>query len=153
MPITIGTGGDMSAALDYGALLANTKPEVAHRDEQYREMLAKLSDLLVRDELNDAEAKLAELLTVLIQEYEKERFRDNEKSPAIDVIKYLMEHQGLKQKDLVPTVFETESVASEILKGTRGLTLKHVKRLSNYFRLSADIFIDEDEPAAIASAS
>jgi HTH-type transcriptional regulator / antitoxin HigA len=153
MPITIGTGGKMNAVLDYGTLLANTKPEVAHRDEQYREMLNKLSDLLVRDELNEAEGKLAELLTVLIQEYEKERFRDTEKSPAIEVIKYLMEHQGLKQKDLVPAVFETGSVASEILNGTRGLTLKHVKRLSHYFKLSADIFIDDEGESLIASAS
>jgi HTH-type transcriptional regulator / antitoxin HigA len=149
----IGTGGKMNAVLDYGALLAHTQPEVAHRDEQYREMLKKLSDLLVRDELNEAEGKLAELLTVLIQEYEKERFKDNGKAPAIEVIKYLMEHQGLKQKDLVPTIFETESVASETLKGTRGLTLKHVKRLSNYFKLSADIFIDDEAEGLFATAS
>jgi HTH-type transcriptional regulator/antitoxin HigA len=143
----------MKRLFDYGTLLANTKPEVAHRDEQYREMLNKLSDVLVRDELNEAEGKLAELLTVLIHEYEKERFKDTEKSPAIEVIKYLMEHQELKQKDLVPVVFETESVASEILNGTRGLTIKHVKRLSHYFKLSADIFIDDEGERLIASTS
>ena len=145
-------GGKMSAAVEYGALLEDVKPEVAHADEQYRYLLDKLSAFLLRDNLNEAEEKIVELLTVLIQDYEKLRFEKVDKTPAIEIVRYLMEHQNLKNKDLVPCIFETESVASETLKGTRGLTLKHVKRLSNYFKLSTDVFIDE-EVELMASAS
>ena len=144
MRTTTRIGGKVSAAASqYGTLLADIRPEVAHADEKYRALLKQLSSLLVRDKLREAEEKLVELLRVLIQEYERERFKNIEKAPAIEVIKHLMEHQGLKQKDLVPVVFETESVASEVLKGIRGLTLKHVKRLSERFQLAPDVFMDD----------
>ncbi len=141
----------MSAVLDYGALLEDVKPEVAHADEQYRYLLERLSAFLLRDTLSEAEEKIVELLTVLIRDYEKVRFEQIEKAHGIDVVKYLMEHRELKNKDLVPCVFETESVASVTLNGSRGLTLKHVKRLANYFKLSADVFIDEEAEGPIAS--
>src|SRR5436309_3428309 len=133
MPITQRTGGNMSVAVDYGALLEEVEPQVAHADEQYRYLLERLSSFLVRENLNEAEEKIVELLTVLIREYVQVRFDKIEKARGVDVIKHLMEHQALKNKDLVPSVSETESVASAVLKGTRGLTLRHVKRLADRF--------------------
>ena len=55
MPITQRTGGNMSVAVDYGALLEEVKPQVAHADEQYRYLLERLSIFLVRENLNEAE--------------------------------------------------------------------------------------------------
>lgn len=133
----------MSAAVDYGALLEDVKPEVAHADETYHYLLKRLSGFLLRDNLSEAEEKIVELLTVLVGNYEKARFPEIEKARGIDVVKHLMEVHGLKNKDLVPSIFETESVASETLKGQRGLTLKHVKRLADRFHLSTDAFIDD----------
>lgn len=133
----------MSAAADYGALLENVKPEVAHADETYQYLLKQLSAFLLRDHLSEAEEKLVELLTVLIGYYEKARYPKIEKARGIDVVKHLMEVHELKNKDLVPSIFETESVASETLKGQRGLTLRHVKRLADRFDLSTDVFIDD----------
>lgn len=132
----------MSAAVDYVALLEQIKPEVAHTDETYQYLLERLSALMVRESLNEAENKLVELLTVLIREYEKARFPETEKARGIDVLRYLMEHQGLKSQDLVPSVFENESVVSEVLSGSRGFTVKHIRRLADRFHLSADVFID-----------
>jgi len=40
-----------------------------------------------------------------------------------------MEAHDLRQKDLVD-IFNTESVASEVLSGKRELTREHIKRLS-----------------------
>ena len=133
----------MSAAADYGVLLEEIKPQVPHADEEYRYLLERLSAFVLRENLSEAEEKVVELLTLLVREYERRRFEKIEKAPGIDIVKYLMEHQGLKNKDLVPSVFETESVASAVLKGTRGLTLRHVKRLADRFNLSADVFISE----------
>ena len=53
MPITQRTGGNMSVAVDYGALLEEVKPQVAHADEQYRYLLERLSSFLVRENLNE----------------------------------------------------------------------------------------------------
>jgi antitoxin component HigA of HigAB toxin-antitoxin module len=133
----------MSAAADYGILLEEIKPQVPHADEQYQYLLERLSAFVLRENLSEAEEKVVELLTLLVREYERTRFEKIEKALGIDIVKYLMEHQGLKNKDLVPSVFETESVASAVLKGSRGLTLRHVKRLAERFNLSADVFISE----------
>lgn len=130
----------MSAAADYATLLADTQPEVVHADEQYRQLLDRLSAYLVRNHLNEAEEKLVELLTFLIHSYEKQRFV-TKKAKGVDVLKHLMHVHGLKQKDLVKQVFESESVASAVLRGERDLTLKHIKRLAERFQLSADVFI------------
>jgi antitoxin component HigA of HigAB toxin-antitoxin module len=131
------------AEREYGELLAQAKPQVVHDDVTYRALLERLSHYLVRDKLSDAEEKLVELITLVIKGYEKERFKSTAKAPAIATLKYLMEHQGLRQRDLVPDVFETESVASAILRSSRGLTVRHIKRLANRFQLSADVFIDD----------
>jgi HTH-type transcriptional regulator / antitoxin HigA len=132
----------MSAAVEYGDLLAESQPEVVHADEQGRKFTERLAGLLVKDQLNEAEEKLVELLTFLIESYEEKRYPGIEKTKGIEVVKYLMEHHDLKNRDLVPSVFETESVASETLRGNRDLTLKHIKRLSERFHLSTDVFID-----------
>jgi HTH-type transcriptional regulator / antitoxin HigA len=136
----------MSAAVDYAYmdLLKDAKPSVVHADEQYREMLNRLSALVVRNDLNEAQERLVELLALLIKTYEQKRFKPPEKARGVEVVKHLMEVHGLKNKDLVPSVFESESVASAVLKGARDLTLKHIQRLASRFELSTDVFIDPE---------
>jgi len=46
----------------------------------------------------------------------------------------------LTQRDLIPQ-FGTESAVSMFLAGKRKLTLKQVQRLSERFRLPADVFL------------
>lgn len=132
----------MSAAVDYATLLYDVKPEVAHADEQYRQMLDRLSALLIKDKLSEAEEKLADLLTVLVHEYEAKRFTSIPKASGVDVLLHLIEQHDLKQKDLVPAVFESEGVASDVINGKRDLTLKHMKRLSERFHLPLTAFAD-----------
>jgi len=50
-----------------------------------------------------------------------------------------MEAHDLRQKDLVD-IFNTESVASEVLSGKRELTREHIKRLSARFHVSPAVF-------------
>jgi HTH-type transcriptional regulator / antitoxin HigA len=46
----------------------------------------------------------------------------------------------LKQKDLLG-VFETASIASEVLKGKRGLTTDHIRPLSRRFDITPAAFL------------
>jgi HTH-type transcriptional regulator / antitoxin HigA len=59
---------------------------------------------------------------------------------AVSVVRFLLQHQGLTQRDLIPQ-FGTESAVSMFLAGRRKLTLKQVQNLSARFKLPADIFI------------
>jgi HTH-type transcriptional regulator/antitoxin HigA len=56
------------------------------------------------------------------------------------VVRFLLEQQHLTQRDLIPQ-FGTESAVSMFLTGKRKLTLEQMKRLSDRFRLPADVFL------------
>jgi len=51
----------------------------------------------------------------------------------------LMEQHELRQKDLVG-VFGTPSIVSEVLNGKRELNKDHIKRLSDRFHISPELF-------------
>jgi len=80
-----------------------------------------------------------ELLTLLVERYEQTHY-PIPVAGAVSVVKFLIEHQGLTQRDLIPQ-FGTESAVSMFLAGQRKLTLKQVQNLSARFKLPADVFI------------
>ena len=124
---------------EYAELLAQTLPRVIHSEEENEHFLKLLLELEHRsDEWTPAESKLAELLTLLIEEFEEKNYQLKAASP-IDVFVELMDVNNLKQKDLVG-IFATESIVSEILSGKRSLTVDHIKRLSERFHVSPEVF-------------
>lgn len=68
-----------------------------------------------------------ELLTVLVSNYETNRFGKATPDP-IEAIRFRMEQAGLKPRDLVP-YFGSRSKVSEVLTGKRSLTLSMIKAL------------------------
>jgi HTH-type transcriptional regulator/antitoxin HigA len=125
-------------AADYGALLSETRPEVIKAEQQNQAFIAKLEELTAKPEVTPAEQKLIELLTFLIEEFEKKHYPVPEAGP-LDIIRHLMEVHQLRQKDLVD-VFGTESIVSDVLNGKRDLTKEHIRRLSTRFGVSPAVF-------------
>ena len=129
----------MSAiAIDYGSLPAEKKPEVIHDEEQNEAYIKILEALVGKENLTPAEDKFAELLALLIEDFESKHYQLGDSGP-LDVIRHLMEENGLRQKDLVD-VFGTESIVSEVLNGKRTLTADHIKRLGVRFSVSPAVF-------------
>jgi HTH-type transcriptional regulator/antitoxin HigA len=130
---------DMNAlAVDYGALLQETRPEVIQSEQQnamFIELLEKLTDM---EKVGPAQTKLIELLTVLVEKYESKFYPVPDAGP-LDIIRHLMEQHELRQKDLVD-VFGTESIVSDVLNGKRDLTKDHIVRLSARFHVSPAVF-------------
>ena len=130
----------MSPLLEYKQLIAEIPPKVIHTDRENRYYLGKLEELNSRwADLTKAERDLYDTLTVLIEDFEKKAYPLRAATP-IEAIKELMRANNLKQKDLVG-VFETASIASEVLKGKRRLTTDHIRRLSNRFNVSPRVFL------------
>ena len=130
----------MSPVTEYKQLIAEVPPKVIHTEQENRYYLAKLEDLNNRwTELSQAERDLYETLGVLIEDFERKTYKTRAATP-IEVIKELMAANSLKQKDLIG-VFETASVASEILKGKRSLTTDHIRRLGKRFNVSPALFL------------
>lgn len=130
----------MTLVLEYKQLIAEVPPKVIHSERENRYYLAKLEELNERwGELTKAERDLYDTLSVLIEDFEKKTYSIRAATP-IEAIKELMLANNLRQKDLVG-VFETASVASEVLKGKRGLTTEHIRRLSKRFSVSPAVFL------------
>ena len=82
---------------------------------------------------------MAELLTVLIENFEEQHYALQRATPR-ESLTELMRASGLKQKDLVD-IFGTPSIVSEVLKGKRNLTVEHIRRLSERFHVTPELFI------------
>jgi len=123
----------------YTALLAKVPPRVIRTEEQNESYLAALYELEQRQESwGAAEQELADLLTLLIENFEEKQYALPKASP-LAVIEFLMDQHGLKQKDLAE-VFGTPSLVSEVLRGKRELNKEQIRRLSDRFGVSPELF-------------
>jgi HTH-type transcriptional regulator / antitoxin HigA len=95
---------------------------VIKNNEDYEAALADAERLVANDPApGTTEGDQLELLTVLIEDYEKRQFQFDLPDP-IQAIEFRMEEQGLRQKDLVP-MLGSRSRVSEVLSGKRPLTV------------------------------
>src|SRR5438270_2521884 len=141
MPITIRRTGKVTAleiSPQYAALLSRTPPRVIRTEEENEKYIEILEEMERRSNLGADEKDFAELLTVLIEDFEDKHYQLRPSTPP-EVIEELMDANGLRQKDLVD-VFGTESVVSEVLNGKRELNKDHIKRLSLRFNVSPELF-------------
>lgn len=119
---------------------------VIRSEEQYKAYLAEIEGLLaIPPEANSASAERLDLLTVLVESYENQKYPIEPPSP-IDAIKFRMEEKGLKQADLIP-YFGTRSRVSEVLSGKRSLTIPMIRALSVGLGISTETLVGvmEDE--------
>jgi len=104
-------------------------PRVIRTEEQYHQYLNEVEYLFDLKLIpGSEEAERFELLTLLIEQYEKSHYPVTPVDP-ISAIKFRMEEKGLKQIDLAP-YFGTKSRVSEVLSGKRPLTVSMIKSLS-----------------------
>jgi len=123
----------------YTHLLMQVSPQLVRSDEQNEEYIEMLSEMDRRsDRLTPEEVQLADLLTLLVEEYEAKHYELPKASP-LEAIAFLMDQHGLKQKDLVD-VFGTPSIVSEVLRGKRALNKEQIRRLSERFGVSVELF-------------
>jgi HTH-type transcriptional regulator / antitoxin HigA len=123
----------------YAELLAKAAPTVIHTEEENEHYTAMLYELSQNHgDLSADERKLAELLTLLIEDFEEKHYQLPKAAP-LEVVSFLMDQHGLKQKDLVD-VFGTPSIVSEVLSGKRDLNKDHIARLSERFHVSPELF-------------
>ncbi len=124
---------------EYASLLTNSLPTVIRSEAENGRHIAMLEELDRKgSRLSAAERRMAELLTLLIEDFEEKHYALKTAGP-VDVLKELMLANNLKQKDLLG-VFGAPSIVSEVLHGKRKLTTEHIRRLSNRFHVSPEVF-------------
>ncbi|WP_313241186.1 helix-turn-helix domain-containing protein [Stutzerimonas kunmingensis] len=109
-------------------------------DNDYDSLVEALDELLglVGDDEDHPLAGLASRVGDMIEAYDELR-RPLPKAGGVEVLRYLMREHGLRHRDL-PEV-ATQSVISAVLAGKRQLNVRHIRALSDRFRVSSDAFL------------
>jgi HTH-type transcriptional regulator/antitoxin HigA len=113
-------------------------PRLIHSDEELAKYTKELFKLTAKARPTWVEEEAIELLTLLIERYEAERYPVPDASP-IDVLRFLLEQNGLSQRDIAPEL-GSESTVSLVLSGKRQLNRDHIARLSRRFHVSPSVF-------------
>ncbi len=109
-------------------------------EKGYRKALKRLDEIFDA-KIGTAESDEADVLGLLIDEYEKKYFPIDAPDP-IEAIKIRMEEMDLKQKDLVG-IIGGKSRVSEILNRKKKLTVEMVRSLASRLNLSAQLLITD----------
>jgi HTH-type transcriptional regulator/antitoxin HigA len=107
-------------------------------EKDYQESLKRL-DIIFDAKKGTSEGDELEILSILIDKYENEKFPIGFPDP-IEAIKFRMEQMGYNQNDLAK-VIGLKSRASEILNKKRKLTLEMIRQLHDNLKIPTEVLI------------
>ena len=123
----------------YAKLLAKSLPRPIRNEAEHARLTAMLLGLDEREDLSPEEEALAEVITLLIEDYEEKYHSLPAVSPS-ESLNTLMEERGLKHKDIWP-VLGNKGATTEVLNGRRSISKAQAKRLAEFFHVPIDLFI------------
>lgn len=113
------------------------KPIKSEKD--YRNALTRL-EVIFDAPIDTKEGDEAEILSLLIENYENEHFPIEAPDP-IEAIKIRMEELNMRQKDLVG-IIGGKSRVSEIMNRKKRLTVDMIRELEQMLQISASVLVN-----------
>ena len=122
------------------------EPVATHpqNEEAYDRLIESINELIdeTGGDENHPMVSLLNTLGDIAMAYENDHHQINTESVTpSEMLAYLMEEKGMKQKDLVEAGFDAQGNISKILNGRREMSLNHVKKACEIFSVSAGVFI------------
>lgn len=131
----------LSPSAEYLDLCLEFLPRPITTEEECQNATQRLNSILDScPELTEEQDRYVGLLFLLIQDYEKHQETIPDISD-VELLRFLLKEKGLRQKDLVPDVFPTPSIVSEVLNGRRELSKSHIQNLAAFFSVSPAVFL------------
>ncbi|MBN1458441.1 MAG: ImmA/IrrE family metallo-endopeptidase [Armatimonadetes bacterium] len=125
---------------------------VIKTESDYEAALSAIDELLDADpDPGTPDADRLEVLSVLVQEYERKKHGRSLPDP-VDAIQFRMEQQGLTQRDLVPYI-GSRSKVSEVLSRKRPLTLSMIRALHAHLGIPAEVLLQDQGEGDLPSDS
>lgn len=115
-------------------------PKIIKSEDDYNIALNRIEEIFDAKP-GSPEFDEMELLVKLVEIYEDEKYPISAPDP-ISAIKFRMEQQGLKNKDLIPYI-GSKSKVSEVLSGKRALSLNMIRKLNEGLGIPAEVLIKE----------
>jgi HTH-type transcriptional regulator / antitoxin HigA len=125
----------------YARLANRIVVKAIETEDEYDRMVAAVEQLMDKgeDRLSPEESALLETMAILIQAHD-DRYHPLPPVPPHEMLRYLMETSGRTAKDLLP-IFATRGRISEVLHGKRSISKEQAKKLTAFFKVTADLFI------------
>lgn len=98
------------------------------------------------------EKEYLDALSDLVVAYESKRFDAGPGMSPVEMLRYLMDQNGLTQADLAP-LFGGQSRVSDFLSGKRDLSKAQIEKLSDRFKLSPTAFFAVPSSGTIAASA
>ncbi|MEX1117508.1 MAG: transcriptional regulator [Terrimicrobiaceae bacterium] len=116
------------------------KPKIIKTKQEYATALARVESLMDAKPGTAKEEEL-ELWSLLVERYEEEQFPIGIPDP-VEAIKFRMEQEGLRQKDL-EKFFPGKSRVSEVLNRKRPLSIGMIRALHRGLGIPAQVLLQE----------
>ena len=126
-------------ATKFAHLVAASLPPQPITGKDNDRLTAILLDLDERDILTAEEKAFAELLAIIIEDFERKHYALPAVAPN-ESLKALMADRGLRHKDVAPIV-GNKGLTTEILSGRRKISIALAKRLAQHFNVPLDLFV------------
>ena len=109
-------------------------------NKQYEEALARAYALLQKNiKPNSSASDELEILSILIREYENERYPVPKPNP-LEAIKFRLDQMNMSEVEL-SEILGYRSRKSEILSGKRKLNLSMIRKLTEKLHIPAEVLI------------
>jgi HTH-type transcriptional regulator/antitoxin HigA len=115
--------------------------KIIKTENEYDDALEQAYLLMQKDVLSNSELDELELVTLLIEHYEKEHYPISSPNPIV-AIKFRLEQLGKPESEL-SKIFGARSRQSEILSGKRKLSLSMIRKLHEVLGIPAISLIGE----------
>ncbi|MGH7720448.1 MAG: type II toxin-antitoxin system HigB family toxin [Gemmatimonadaceae bacterium] len=141
-------GHDGSSSLEpFMTAIDFSMPRVLRNEREYEAALAEVERLLrLNSKRGSLEFDRLELLTLLIEAYEDERYPMGGTSTPQSVVEFMLDQKGMTRADLTP-ILGSRGRVSEFFTGKRRLSITQMLALRDVLGLSLDLLV-EPEPAS-----
>ena|ERR1700722_1797385 len=112
--------------------------EIIKTKKQYVSALQRFEEIFLAEEGTN-ESKEADVLSLVIKDYEDKHFVINASDP-IEAIKYRMEKEGLTNKDLA-RILGFKSRVTDIFNGNRKLNINMIRNLHEQLHIPLESLI------------
>ena len=124
--------------------LVQIMPSQAIRDDvEHENTLEMIDRLMAAGRLSKGQSLYLETLVQLVEAYEAEHYAiDTSDLSGLDSLRHLLDENGMNASDLARLLGIHPSMGSKILRGERSLTVDHLRKLCDRFKVNPRLFMD-----------
>ncbi len=127
---------------DFKDLVRMMPPRAIMDDVHNENTLEVIDRLMASGKLTKGQGHYLETLVQLVEVYEAKHYSiDTSDLGGIDALRHLLSANDMNASDLARLLGVHASMGSKILKGDRSLTVEHLRKLADRFKVRSELFI------------